>query len=122
MLKKKFTSPSKLDNLISQLVKAKRDAVNLSQDDLAYEIGVTKQFIGQVEDPNDVSHYNLTHLNQIALYFECSLHDLIPSKPISNLSFKMVEIVNPRKSKTPNSKTKKAIVKSVSKTPKAKKK
>jgi DNA-binding XRE family transcriptional regulator len=122
MLKKKFTSPSKLDNFISQLVKAKRDAVNLSQDDLAYEIGVTKQFIGQVEDPTDVSHYNLTHLNQIAVYFECSLHDLIPSKPVSNLAFKMVEVSNPRKSKASVSKAKKAAVKTPSKTSRVKKK
>ncbi len=121
MLKKKFTSPSKLDNLISQLVKAKRDAVNLSQDDLAYEIGVKKQFIGQVEDPNDVSHYNLTHLNQIAIYFECSLHELIPSKPVSNLAFKMVEVNTTKKTKKANSKVKKAIAKAITKTTKSKK-
>ena len=91
MVKKKYTSPTKLDKLIAQKVKEKRDAINLSQDDLAYEIDVQGQFIGQVEDPTSPSHYNLTHLNQIALYFECSLHDLIPANPVSNLSYVLVE-------------------------------
>lgn len=107
MVKKKYTSPTKLDKLIAQRVKEKRDAIKLSQDDLAYEIDVQGQFIAQVEDPTNPSHYNLTHLNQIALYFECSLHDLIPANPIPNFAFVLVET----KKKAPSKK----LIKSVKK-------
>jgi predicted transcriptional regulator len=81
-VKKKFPSPTKLDNLISQMVKEKRDALRISQDDLAYEIGVEGPFIGQCENPKHPSHYNITHLNQLAIFFECNLHDLIPKEPV----------------------------------------
>lgn len=54
----------------------------LTQSDLATMLEVTRGFIGQVESPNNSSSYSLDHLNRIAFELNCSVHDLLPSKPI----------------------------------------
>lgn len=56
--------------------------MNLSQADLANELGMSVGFIGKVESPNYPSHYNLKHLNQLAHILQCSLQDFMPRKPL----------------------------------------
>lgn len=55
---------------------------NLSQDEIATILGLTRGYIGQIESPNSPSTYNLNHLNRLAYEFECSPQDFLPNKPI----------------------------------------
>lgn len=53
-----------------------------TQAELAASIGVSRSFISAVCSYRKA--YNLRHINKIALHFNCSLHDIIPSNPINN--------------------------------------
>ncbi len=54
----------------------------LTQDHIAGVLEFSRGYIGQVESPTTGSKYNLNHLNKLALEFGCTVHDLIPEKPI----------------------------------------
>lgn len=72
---------SKIDQYVINQVKDKRVASNLSQADLAYELGMSVGFIGKVESTKYSSHYNLKHLNDLAKILKCSPQDFLPKKP-----------------------------------------
>jgi len=77
-------SKSPLEMKISENVKAIREKKGYSQNEFAELIGVSKGFIGQVESPNSQSKYSLDQLNLIAHLLTCTLHDLIPKKPVKD--------------------------------------
>ena len=62
-------------------VKEMREALNLSQSELAAELNVSNGFIGQVESSKYPAKYNLNHLNKLAIIFKCSVKDFIPDTP-----------------------------------------
>lgn len=64
-------------------VREKRRELGLSQDDIAEILDVTRGFIGQVESPLSPEKYNLNHLNQLAIAFQCSPKDFLPEIGIS---------------------------------------
>lgn len=55
---------------------------NISQADLASELGMSVGFIGKVESMKYPSHFNLKHLNQLAKILGCSPQDFLPKKPL----------------------------------------
>jgi transcriptional regulator with XRE-family HTH domain len=67
---------------VIEKVKEMREEKNLSQADLAFELGVSVGFIGQVESPRYAAHYNLKHLNDLAKILKCSPRDFLPKKSI----------------------------------------
>ena len=69
---------SKFDLAVIGLVKAMREVKNLSQDDLAEYLDVTRGFIGQIESPQARTKYNLNQLNRLAYEMKCSPRDFIP--------------------------------------------
>lgn len=73
---------SQFDLYVSNAVRKMRIAKDVTQADLAYEIGVSDGFISQVESPKSPSKYNLNHLNKIARYLNCSPRDFLPEKPL----------------------------------------
>lgn len=73
---------SKIDQYVINKVKDKRLEKNLSQADIAYELGMSVGFIGKVESSKYPSHYNIKHLNQLAKILECSPQDFLPKKPL----------------------------------------
>lgn len=73
---------TKVDQYVINQVKDKRVASNLSQADLAYELGMSVGFIGKVESTKYSSHYNLKHLNDLAKILKCSPQDFLPKKPL----------------------------------------
>lgn len=73
---------SKIDQFVINKVKEKRLEKKLSQADLAYELEMSVGFIGNVESPKYPSHYNIKHLNQLAVILECSPQDFLPKKPL----------------------------------------
>ena len=74
---------SKIDLYVINRVKEKRTEKNLSQADLAYELGMSVGFIGKVESENYASHYNIKHLNELARILNCSPQDFLPKKPLN---------------------------------------
>jgi transcriptional regulator with XRE-family HTH domain len=72
---------SKIDIFVIDRVKEKRIERNLSQADLAFELGMSVGFIGKVESSKYSSHYNLRHLNDLAVILKCSPQDFLPKKP-----------------------------------------
>lgn len=73
---------TKVDLYVIERVKEKRLANNLSQAQLAYELGTSVGFIGKVESPNYPTHYNVKHLNDLAKILKCSPQDFLPKKPL----------------------------------------
>lgn len=73
---------SELDLYVSTAVRQKRIAKGITQEDLAFVIGVNNGFISQVECPKSPSKYNLSHLNKIAKFFGCSPRDFLPEESL----------------------------------------
>ncbi len=80
--KKGNTQKSKIDLYVINKVKEMRIAVNLSQANLAYELGVGAGFIGKVKSMAYSTHYNLKILNNIAKILECCPQDFFPKQPL----------------------------------------
>ena len=72
---------TKIDQYVIDRVKEKRIERNLSQADLAYELGMSVGFIGKVESVKYPTHYNVKHLNDLAKILKCSPQDFLPRKP-----------------------------------------
>lgn len=72
---------SKIDQFVINKVKEKRLEKDISQATLAFELDVSVGFIGNVESPKYPAHYNLKHLNQLAIVLDCSPQDFLPKKP-----------------------------------------
>ena len=67
---------------VAYKIAALRREKGLSQTELATKLDVTRGFIGQVESPNFPTCYSLDQINRIAYEFKCSIHDLLPVRPI----------------------------------------
>ncbi len=62
-------------------VKRLRKSHSHCQVDLAAILNVSRSFIAEIESYR--RPYNIAHLNRIAAYYNCGLHDIIPDKPIN---------------------------------------
>lgn len=69
---------SKIEWYVIDAVRKKRLEKNMSQQQLAYQLGLSDSFIGQVENPKSRAKYNLNHINELAKIFECSVRDFLP--------------------------------------------
>lgn len=73
---------TKFEIAVIDRVREIRNDKDLSQDDIAAILGLSRGFIGQIESPNSPSTYNLNHLNRLAYEFDCSPQDFLPGKYI----------------------------------------
>jgi transcriptional regulator with XRE-family HTH domain len=73
---------SDIEAYVINKVKEKREEQNLSQSELAVRLNVSNGFIGQAESSKSPTKYNLNHLNQLAIIFNCSIKDFIPDRPL----------------------------------------
>ena len=74
---------SAIDIYVIERVKEKREAAELSQEELSIKAGFKSNgFIGQVESRNYTKRYNFHHLNKFAGIFNCSPKDFLPQKPL----------------------------------------
>lgn len=58
-----------------------RQENNLSQQDIANIIGISRSYIKDIENPKSIAKYNLRHINALADYFNISPSSFLPSKP-----------------------------------------
>lgn len=87
-MQQKSQTKTKFEIAVMEIVKALRQKKNLSQDDLATLMNVSRGFIGQVESLSNPSTYNLNHLNKLAFELKCSVADFIPAKPVKEYGWK----------------------------------
>ena len=73
---------TKIDLYVITRVKERRLEKNISQAELANELGMSVGFIGKVESLKYPSHYNIKHLNQLAKILDCSPQEFLPKKPL----------------------------------------
>lgn len=66
---------------VINLVKEIRIRQDLSQDDIADFLDVSRGYIGQIESVNSPSKYTLDQLNKLAVDMRCSPKDFIPANP-----------------------------------------
>ena len=77
-------------SLIGVRVKERRRKKNLTQEMLAYQLGVTVGYVSQIE--RGTSHANLKMLAQVANILECDVTDLITDSNTSNASYLVSDI------------------------------
>ncbi|HTB52673.1 MAG TPA: helix-turn-helix transcriptional regulator [Ferruginibacter sp.] len=79
-----MSSPkSAIELYIIERVKERRIELKLSQADLAFKLGVSYGFIGQVESKKFPAKYNMEHLDRLAFIFKCSPKEFLPDKPFT---------------------------------------
>ena len=72
---------SKIELYIIERVKERRIELKMSQSDLAFKLGLSYGFIGQVESKKYPAKYNINHLDKLAFIFGCSPKDFLPNIP-----------------------------------------
>ncbi len=73
---------SPIDQYVIDYVRRLRDIKNLTQTDISSIIGVSREFIKDVESSKRRAKYNIQHINALAEYFEMSPKDFLPEKPL----------------------------------------
>jgi transcriptional regulator with XRE-family HTH domain len=71
-----------IDQYLIDIIRQKRKAFGMTQDDLADELGVSKGLIGMVESTKYYHVYSASQLNQLAKIFKCSPKDFWPERPL----------------------------------------
>lgn len=71
---------NKIDQFVIDRVREIRLKKGISQAELGAQIGLSRGFIGDIENPNHRAKNNLNHLNKIAIAFNCSIRDFFPEK------------------------------------------
>ena len=71
-----------IDLFIVNKVREIRNSHGISQEQIAFHLGVSEGFIGQIESPKFRAKYNADHLNSLAKLFNCSPKDFMPEKSL----------------------------------------
>jgi transcriptional regulator with XRE-family HTH domain len=79
----KTTTKSEIELFVINKVRALRVQNKITQSELAFRLGVSNGFVGQVESPKSPSKYNLNHIDKLAEIFECSPQEFIPINAIN---------------------------------------
>ncbi|MCX2481047.1 helix-turn-helix transcriptional regulator [Pedobacter sp. MC2016-15] len=79
----KASSKSRIELFVIEKVKSLRENAKISQSELAFKLGVSNGFIGQVESAKFPAKYNLDHIDKLAKIFHCSPKDLLPDQPLN---------------------------------------
>ncbi len=73
---------SQIDQYVIDFVLKLRTDNELSQTDIGNIIEVSRSYIADIENPKRKGKYNLTHINQLADYFNISPRDFLPAKAL----------------------------------------
>ncbi|MNY68531.1 helix-turn-helix protein [compost metagenome] len=60
-----------------------REGANMTQSELAFSLGVSNGFIGQVESSRYPAKYSMNHIDRMAKLFNCSPKDFFPETSIN---------------------------------------
>jgi len=108
---------SLIDQYVIDLVRELRDKKELTQQELADAIGLSRSFIRSIESPNSRAKYNVRHINALADYFGMSPREFLPEKafPVDGVEEKVVKKAPVKKVAAKKVPVKKAAVKVKSK-------
>ena len=70
-----------IDQYVIDFVRNLRNQRNLTQQDIADIIGLSRGFISEVEGTYSRAKYNVRHINSLADYFGMSPREFLPEKP-----------------------------------------
>ncbi|NCD68103.1 helix-turn-helix domain-containing protein [Mucilaginibacter agri] len=70
---------SAIEQHVIKYVTDLRNEKNLTQDDIATIIGVSRSFINNIESNKSRAKYNLTHIDKLADHFGLSPKDFLPA-------------------------------------------
>lgn len=73
---------SKIDLFIVNKVREIRLERGFTQENIAFHLGLSVGFIGQIESSKFRAKYNAVHLNELAKLLDCSPKDFWPDKAI----------------------------------------
>jgi transcriptional regulator with XRE-family HTH domain len=71
-----------IEQFVIDTVRKMRMEKGISQKELSYALNLSIGFIGSVESSKLRAKYNISHINKLAEYFECSPKDFLPQKPL----------------------------------------
>lgn len=71
-----------IDQFVIDFVRELRDRKGLRQQDIAAIIGVSREFVKDVENTKKRAKYNIRHINALADYLDLSPRDFLPEKPL----------------------------------------
>lgn len=77
-----YPGKNKIDLYVIEKVRNMRLEKDISQAELAVQMGYAPSLISNIESSNTPAKYNIHHLNQIAKVLECSPKDFLPEKPL----------------------------------------
>lgn len=73
---------NKIDWFIISRVREMRLAKELSQEDIAVHLNLSKGYIGHIESPKFIAKYNTFHINELAKLLKCSPKEFWPDNPL----------------------------------------
>lgn len=73
-----------IEQYVIDTVRRMRIEKKISQKELAYSLNLSIGFIGSVESSKLRAKYNLSHINKLAEYFECSPKDFLPDSSLAD--------------------------------------
>jgi len=79
----KNTVKTEMELFVISKAKTLREQAKLSQSELAFQLGVSNGFVGQVESMKSASKYNLNHIDKLSVIFKCSPKEFLPDNPIN---------------------------------------
>lgn len=85
-----------IDQYVIDFVMSLRNKKDLTQDDIANILQVSRSFVKDVESRNERAKYNIRHINALADYFELSPRDFLPENPIPVNKSSKEETVKPK--------------------------
>ena len=76
------------DQYVIEFVRSLRDKHDLTQEDIANILQLSRSFVNDVESPNRPTRYNIRHINALADYFGISPREFLPEKAFQVVSAK----------------------------------
>ena len=83
--------------IASAYIKKRRKELNLTQEQLADEVGFSNTFISERE--SGIKRYNISHLNKLAIALKCSPKDFLPNEPFTIIFCPIFSVMSVFKSK-----------------------
>lgn len=84
LLNKDYHMKTPIEQYVIDRVREKRIKEKMSQAALAANLDVSRGFIGDIENPKKRAKYNLNHINELALIFNCPVWEFLPENALKN--------------------------------------
>lgn len=72
-----------IDQFVIDKVRKMRKEHNMTQREFADAINLSSGYVGDIEAGRGSVKYSLSHINEIAKVFKCSIWELLPEYPLN---------------------------------------